>query len=598
MLGYWDWRDGLRRGIAAHHAGLMPAFKETVEDLFVRGLVRAVFATETLALGINMPARSVVLERLTKFNGETHADVTPGEYTQLTGRAGRRGIDVEGHAVVLWAPELDPRRVAGLASTRTYPLRSSFRPSYNMAVNLVGPDGPPRRPRAARLVVRAVPGRPGGGRPGCADPRNEATLREYEQQMTCDLGDFTEYAALRRRLSDREAEISRAGARARRGTVAASLEALRPATSSAVPSGRRAGLAVVLDAGVHPKDDPRPLVVTEARWGGRLSMIDFPVAAEVLGSVRLPRSANYRSPQDRRDLAARICARSTSRTSPGGAARRAPARPTTRRSSRCARQLRSHPCHACPDREQHARWGERYARLTKENDGLRRRIEGRTCSLGRTFDRICTLLDDRGYLAADETAPPGRQLARIWSEADLRRRRVPARRGVGRAGRGRTRGRCLDAWSTSPAATRRRSTGCRPMPSAPRWRRRCGSGLISPTTSKTMACRAVANPSWASSARCTAGPGASDWTGCSTPAAHAELTAGDFIRWCKQVVDLLEQVAVAPAADGEANPLAVTARRGDRRRSAAVSSRRACNRERPGSAGGPRHGRRDLGVLT
>ncbi|MFN2626444.1 MAG: DEAD/DEAH box helicase, partial [Mycobacteriales bacterium] len=102
VLGYWEWLGALERGIAAHHAGLIPTFKECVEELFVRGLVKAVFATETLALGINMPARSVVLERLVKWNGETHADITPGEYTQLTGRAGRRGIDVEGHAVVLW----------------------------------------------------------------------------------------------------------------------------------------------------------------------------------------------------------------------------------------------------------------------------------------------------------------------------------------------------------------------------------------------------------------------------------------------------------------------------------------------------------------
>ncbi|MGH3992634.1 MAG: DEAD/DEAH box helicase, partial [Pseudonocardiaceae bacterium] len=102
VLGFWEWREALERGVAAHHAGMLPAFKETVEQLFVRGLVKAVFATETLALGINMPARTVVLERLVKFNGEAHLDLTPGEYTQLTGRAGRRGIDVEGHAVVLW----------------------------------------------------------------------------------------------------------------------------------------------------------------------------------------------------------------------------------------------------------------------------------------------------------------------------------------------------------------------------------------------------------------------------------------------------------------------------------------------------------------
>src|SRR5204863_4660946 len=124
-LNYDLFAEALRTGVAAHHAGMLPTFKECVEEAFVRGLIKVVFATETLALGINMPARSVVLEKLVKFDGETHADITPGEFTQLTGRAGRRGIDVEGHAVVLWQPNLDPRAVAGLASTRTYPLRSS-----------------------------------------------------------------------------------------------------------------------------------------------------------------------------------------------------------------------------------------------------------------------------------------------------------------------------------------------------------------------------------------------------------------------------------------------------------------------------------------
>jgi len=155
ILGYHEFVEGLARGVAAHHAGMLPTFKEVVEELFARGLVRVVFATETLALGINMPARSVVIEKLTKWNGETHAEVTAGEYTQLTGRAGRRGIDVEGHGVVLWQPGLDPTAVAGLASTRTYPLRSSFRPSYNMAVNLVRQVGRPGR--GDRLAGAAAP---------------------------------------------------------------------------------------------------------------------------------------------------------------------------------------------------------------------------------------------------------------------------------------------------------------------------------------------------------------------------------------------------------------------------------------------------------
>ena len=180
VLGYWEWLDGLERGIAAHHAGLLPRFKEITEELFAEGLVKAVFATETLALGINMPARSVVLERLVKYNGETHVELTAGEYTQLTGRAGRRGIDVEGHAVVLWT--------TGLRSRAGRRARVDPDVSAALVVPAVvqhggqpgGVDGPGRRPGAAGVVVRPVPGRPGGGRagpPGAPPRRGDRRLR-------------------------------------------------------------------------------------------------------------------------------------------------------------------------------------------------------------------------------------------------------------------------------------------------------------------------------------------------------------------------------------------------------------------------------------
>jgi ATP-dependent RNA helicase HelY len=136
-LGYAGWLGRLEQGVAAHHAGMVPAFKETVEDLFIDGLVKLVFATETLSLGINMPARSVVIERLSKFNGETHEIIQPGDYTQLTGRAGRRGIDTEGTAVVLHNFDIPFERVAAIAAEGSHPLVSSFQPTYNMAANLV-----------------------------------------------------------------------------------------------------------------------------------------------------------------------------------------------------------------------------------------------------------------------------------------------------------------------------------------------------------------------------------------------------------------------------------------------------------------------------
>ena len=202
---------------------MLPAFKGCVEECFVRGLTKVVFATETLALGINMPARSVVLEKLVKYNGETHADITPGEYTQLTGRAGRRGIDVEGHAVVLWQPGLDPRAVAGLASRRTYPLKSSFAPTYNMAVNLVGSVG---RTRARALLEQSFAqfqsDRSVVGLARTLARNAEAVTAEWAA-AACDRGDFEAYA--RRRVRDR-----RPGGRRRAGAQG------RPARGE--PAGR------------------------------------------------------------------------------------------------------------------------------------------------------------------------------------------------------------------------------------------------------------------------------------------------------------------------------------------------------------------------
>lgn len=209
VLGFTQWLTALERGIAAHHAGLLPSFKGAVEDLFQRGLVKAVFATETLALGINMPARTVVLERLVKFNGEAHVPITPGEYTQLTGRAGRRGIDIEGNAVIQWSPTVDSAAAAGLASTRTYPLRSSFSPSYNMSINLIAQFGKERARRSLESSFaqfqadRAVVGLTKQIR------KNETLIQELMKDASCHLGDFSEYARYRRSIKEVEVLLGR-----------------------------------------------------------------------------------------------------------------------------------------------------------------------------------------------------------------------------------------------------------------------------------------------------------------------------------------------------------------------------------------------------
>ena len=308
VLGFYEWVDGLERGVAAHHAGLLPAFKSTVEELFQAGYVKAVFATETLALGINMPARTVVLEKLSKWNGEGHVAISAGEYTQLTGRAGRRGIDIEGNAVILWSNDLDSNSVGGLASTRTYPLRSSFKPTYNMSVNLISQFGSAKARSSLESSLaqfqadKAVVGLAKQIR------KNEIARDDLFKESVCHLGDFLDYAQMRA--------------------------------------------------------DIKKLEVVSKR--DRRRRLD---AEEEIASIR--------------------------------------------------KRMKNHSSHACPDRENHARFSERGHRLQREIDGLTERINSRTNVIARRFDRIQVVLDQLGYISNGEVATPGKMLAKIYGETDL-----------------------------------------------------------------------------------------------------------------------------------------------------------------------------------
>lgn len=543
VLGYWEWREGLERGVAAHHAGLLPAFKETVEELFVRGLVKAVFATETLALGINMPARTVVLERLVKFNGESHVDLSPGEYTQLTGRAGRRGIDVEGHAVVVWQPGMDPKQVAGLASTRTYPLRSSFRPGYNMAVNLVNRVG---REAARELLEqsfaqfqadRSVVGL------SRRVERNTDALEGYAESMHCDQGDFQEYFELRKRISDREKQLAKQNRASRRAEAARSLERLRKGDVIAVPSGRRSGLAVVIDPGVEPMGEPRPLVVTEDRWAGRLSVADFTSPVEALGRMRLPKYVDTRSPKSRRQLAHEL--RETGITAPGGRGKKRSDVGDDAELASLRRALRAHPCHGCDERENHARWAERYERLRTETEQLRRKVATTTHSLARSFDRITALLSERDYLndADEPVTRHGHRLSRIYSESDLLAAeclRAGVWKGLGAAD--------LAAVVSSLVFESRRE-GPNP-PHIP------NDAVTDALTATWRVWAELEDDERRHKLERTREPDAGfawpvfRWARgdslervlTATESTGQELSAGDFVRWCRQVVDLLDQI--------------------------------------------------------
>ncbi|ADI11614.1 ATP-dependent RNA helicase [Streptomyces bingchenggensis BCW-1] len=562
VLGYFEWLEGLERGIAAHHAGMLPTFKEVVEELFVRGLVKAVFATETLALGINMPARSVVLEKLVKWNGEQHADITPGEYTQLTGRAGRRGIDVEGHAVVLWQRAMDPAALAGLAGTRTYPLRSSFKPSYNMAVNLVSQFGWHRSRElletsfAQFQADKAVVGI------SRQVQRNEEGLRGYRASMTCHLGDFDEYARLRRDLKDRETELAKQGVAQRRVAAADALEKLRPGDVIHVPTGKYAGLALVLDPGLPAgrtgghrgleyHDGPRPLVLTVERQVKRLAAIDFPVPVEPLERMRIPRSFNPRSPQSRRDLASALRTKAGHHEMRRHRKERSAAADDTE-IARLRATLRAHPCHGCDEREDHARWAERYHRLLRDTRQLERRIEGRTNTIARTFDRICALLSELGYLSGEEVTDDGKRLARLYGELDLLASEC-LREGVweGLAPAE------LAACASALVYEARAADDAMP-PKLPAGRAKGALGEMVRIWGRLDALEDDHKIKQAEGVGQREPDLGFAWAAYRWASGHGldellrevDMPAGDFVRWCKQVIDVLGQIAVAAPAGG------------------------------------------------
>ncbi|MDF2826212.1 MAG: superfamily helicase, partial [Mycobacterium sp.] len=567
VLDYYEWREGLLRGLAAHHAGMLPIFRHTVEELFTAGLVKAVFATETLALGINMPARTVVLEKLVKFNGEQHAALTPGEYTQLTGRAGRRGIDVEGHAVVVWTPEVEPAEVAGLASTRTFPLRSSFAPSYNMTINLVQQMGPEQARRlleqsfaqyqADRSVVGLVRG----------VERGERMLDEIAAELGGRDAPILDYVRLRAQITERERAQARSSRLQRRRASTDALTALKRGDIINI-TGRHGGLAVVLETDPD-SDEPRPLVLTEHRWAGRISSADYSGGAPRIGTMPLPKRVEHRQPRVRRDLASALRSAAAGLVIPSG-----------RRSKRGSDQdpdidpelmelrekLRRHPAHGAADREATARVAERYLRVERDNELLQKKIGAATNSLARTFDRILGLLTERGFIVeSGEGAGPdlratddGRLLARIYSESDLlvaECLRTGAWAGLAPAELAatlsavvfETRGSGSDgpttrAFEVNSAGVRRALAQTRRL--SAQLRADENRHRIAPTREPDEGF-VNAMYRWAGSGDLTTSLAASG-----EAAAGNSLSAGDFVRWCRQVLDLLDQVRNAAREAG------------------------------------------------
>ena len=565
VLGFHFWAHALERGVAAHHAGLLPVFKETVEELFSAGLVKVVYATETLALGINMPARTVVLESLRKWNGSAHVTLSPGEYTQLTGRAGRRGIDVEGHAVVLAADDVEPATVSSLASRRTYPLVSAFRPTYNMAVNLLE-----RMPRArVREVLEESFAQFQADR-GVVElaaqaRRKRRSLEGLEKEMACRLGDFREYAALRQAIADAEADLSRDKAAARRSETGRAMSALGRGDVVVFRKGRRRRHGIVLEVGADRTGTPTLTVLGEDSRVVALTPDTAPDGVMRVGALRVADSVDPHRPRDRDRLVQRLVdalragdlEKDTKRTRTRSSRAQARRDSAIENLERLRHEMRSHPCHGCPDREEHARVGRKWSRAKAQAERLQRRIENRTGTIARLFDAVCEVLLELGYLEPVDRGHPerelrvtgaGKVLARIYAERDLLIAEC-LRTGVFE---GLSAGELAGALSACVYEPRlsAQSIGLPVSPGS-----RLGQCLraqlgVSHRIHDLESLARIEVSSGAEPALAGAVQAWCDGAQLADILDATELTAGDFVRWCKQLLDVVGQIAsLSPPQD-------------------------------------------------
>jgi ATP-dependent RNA helicase HelY len=526
VLGYGELMVQLESGVAPHHAGMVPPFKEVVEACFTEGLLQVVFATETLAVGVNMPARSVVIEKLTKFTGDQHEALSAGQYTQLTGRAGRRGIDELGSAIVLWSPFVRFDQVAELALSRSFHLRSAFRPTYNMAANLVNTYDARTAHQLLALSFAQFQADRDVVRIERRLQRQRERLAELRETATSPFGDLDEYRA---------AIAAGRGPRGRDDPIELAMLALRPGAVIHASKGKFHGPVAVV-ATAHRKGGMKLTTITPSGHALQLFGVDFDVPPSQIGSVVLPGTyspnrKDYRAEVGRRVKAAKLAPRDRDRRR-----RDAEPRPGTG----------LHPVEQDPDLPQRLRAAEQAERVAREIEQLDSRIRHRNATLTREFDAVLAVLAERGHVDVEAWAltAGGTMLAQVFHECDLLVTEA-VRQGV------------LDgvdaptlAGLVSTFVYEHRAPDEPPAPWFPdddtrrRWRRieQLSAELAALETEHGLATHRPPEPSFFAVAHAwVAGEGFAEVV------ADEDLTGGDFVRTIKQLIDLLGQVAVVAA---------------------------------------------------
>ena len=381
----------LEAGIGSHHAGIVPTFKEIVETCFARGLVKVVFATETLAVGINMPARAVVLDKITKFNGENHQMLKPSDFAQLTGRAGRRGLDDIGHALVVWNPFVTFEQVATLVASRSFVLNSAFRPTYNMAANLIRSTS---QVQARHLLNLSFAQFQSGKDVVEIQARIQRRSKERDRlmlQAESPFGDIEEYR-LRKSSKVQPSEIDQ------------SLSELRPGDVIEAGSVSHTERMVVLTV-AQRSDGTKITALSRSRSVQIFSVRDFVQAVVPLGYVKLPSPFAPNNHKFLKEASSRL---STAKI-----------KQSSRIKHTSKSQQSEHPVVGDPDLKFRLIAAESAERIDRELRQLEKRVSNSTQSVSNKFDELVKLLTEWGFVDEWSLTQRGQMLSHIFHESDL-----------------------------------------------------------------------------------------------------------------------------------------------------------------------------------
>jgi ATP-dependent RNA helicase HelY len=525
VLGYSQFLAQLEAGVAAHHAGMVPPFKEVVEACFVEGLVKVVFATETLAVGINMPAKTVVIDKLTKFTGDHHTFLSPGEYTQLTGRAGRRGLDDQGYAIVPWSPFVPFEQVAALAASRSFHLNSAFRPTYNMAANLVRSYTSEQAHHLLNLSFAQYQADRDVVKLEARLERRQRHLDELLEQARSPFGDLDDY---RRRLGDTERPPATGGP-SRDDVVSLAMARLQPGDVINASKGKYSGPVAVVSTATR-KGGMRLTVLTTRRIQMTLTALDFDRPPLVLARLEMPEEFAPNRTDFQRQVVAKL--------------ERAKLAPLLRVEP-AADDSGEHPVLADPLLDDRLKASKQAERVSREVAELQARMLTRNQSIGLDFDRVLRVLKLYEYVDGWTLTSRGEMLARTFHECDLliveclHRGLLDGFDAATMAGmvsvfvyEHRSPEPAPKAWFPSPLARRR-------------WQEilDVSDDLCAVEDEAGLSVHRMPDPTFIAVAFAwAAGEGFAEVVDAE------ELTGGDFVRTMKQLIDLLRQIAlVAPS---------------------------------------------------